>query len=79
MKNTNQYFNIQSTANRLYFTSDQLAFFDEQNAINHAMQLCDKTISAMTREQVDQELQEMINDRWERDALYEPLDDLDSE
>jgi hypothetical protein len=75
MKHAKQYFDNHSAVEKLYFTSDKLAFFDEQNAINHAMQLDDKTVTAMTREEVDKEVNEIINDRWEDDLL----DEFDSE
>ena len=79
MKHAKQYFDNHNAVNKLYFTSDHLAFFDEQNAVNHAKQLDDKTISAMTREEVDKEVYEIINDRWEDDLLYEPLDEFGRE
>ncbi len=70
MNTENQYFENHETVPKLYFTSDELAFFDEQNAMNHAEQLDDKTIIAKTREEVEAELEKITNDEW---------DDLDSD
>lgn len=40
-------------SNKLYCTSDGLAFLDEQEAVNHADELTDKAITSMTGEQAD--------------------------
>jgi len=45
---------------QLYFTSDSLAFFDEQKARSHAKRLKDKTISTKTREEVNKEAEELV-------------------
>jgi hypothetical protein len=71
MKHAKQYFDNHTTVEKLYFTSDNLAFFDEQNAINHAVKLDDATVTAMTREEVDKEVNDLINDKWEEDLLNE--------
>ncbi len=51
---------------KLYFTSDNLAFFEEQNAINHSKRLTDKSITIKTKEDVEAEaatlFNEMVND-----------------
>lgn len=78
MKHVKQYFDNHSTVNRLYFTSDGLAFFDEQNAANHAKHLDDRTISSKTRDEIDAELEAITNDTWD-DLEYDPLDELDAE
>jgi hypothetical protein len=65
--------------NKLYFTSDQLSFFDERRAIDHSMKLEDKTIRARTQEELNKELQGILNDSWENELLYEPLEEFDSE
>ena len=77
MKNAKQYFDNHDKVEKLYFTSDNLAFFDEQNAINHSRQLEDKTITAMTRDEVDRELEDMSIDNWEEE-MEELLNDLDA-
>jgi hypothetical protein len=76
MKNAKQYFDNHKQAERLYFTSDNLAFFDEQNAINHAKQLKDKTVTALTRDEVYQELDNMTEANWEKEML-ELLDEIE--
>lgn len=76
MKNAKQYFENHEQAQQLYFTSDNLAFFDEQNAINHAKQLKDKTITALTRDKVYQGLEQLTAESWER-QMQELLEDLD--
>ena len=52
MKNAKEFFE-QHDADVLYFTSDSLAFFDVQHAQKHARQLEDKTISTLTRDEVN--------------------------
>jgi hypothetical protein len=51
-----------TTTDLLYFTSDGLAFFDEQNARNHARKLDDDTITTMTREQAEAELEQLLDE-----------------
>ena len=65
MKHAKQYFDSHSTVSKLYFTSDQLSFFDEQQALSHASQLADKSVIAMTRAEVDNEINQIINDNWD--------------
>ncbi len=78
MKDAKQYFDNHDAVDQLYFTSDGLAFFDEQNATNHALRLDDYTITTKTRTEVDNELAELANETW--DGLeYDPLDELDAE
>ena len=72
MNNPLQYFDNHGTADKLYFTSDGLAFFDEQNAINHSGSLDDTTVTAMTREEVYAELPDV-------DSEYDRLDEPDAE
>jgi hypothetical protein len=79
MKHAKQYFENHGTVNKLYFTSDNLAFFDEQNAINHASHLDDQTITSKTREEVDKEVEEIANDNWQDGLEYDPLDEPDAE
>jgi hypothetical protein len=79
MKHAQQYFNNHEAVNKLYFTSDNLAFFDEQNAKNHARNLDDDTISVMTREEVDEELEDITNDDWEDDPEFGLRDESDAE
>jgi hypothetical protein len=79
MKHAKQYFDSHTAVNKLYFTSDNLAFFDEQNALNHAVHLEDQSITTMSREEVDREVEELINDNWEDELEYDPLDEPDAE
>jgi hypothetical protein len=78
MQTEKQYFDNHETVERLFFTSDQLAFFDEQNAINHSKSLDDPTITTKTREQVDAELESIINGDW-MDPDFELGEELDAE
>jgi hypothetical protein len=74
MNTENQYFENHEAVPKLFFTSDGLAFFDEQNAINHAAELDDQTVIAKTREEVEAELEKITNDAWddlETDAVDE--------
>jgi hypothetical protein len=77
MKNAKQYFDNHAQAQQLYFTSDNLAFFDEQNAINHAKQLKDKTVTALARDKVYEELEHLTSENWEQEMedLLEELED----
>lgn len=79
MKQAKQYFDNHETVSKLYFTSDNLAFFDEQNALNHAAQLDDQTVTSMSRDEADQEAEAITNDNWEDELAYDPLDELDAE
>ena len=79
MKHAQQYFDNHETVDKLYFTSDNLAFFDEQNAINHAKELDDEGVTEMTRAEVYTELDDIANDRWDEDPEYDPLDEMDAE
>ncbi len=79
MKHVKQYFDNHGTVDLLYFTSDGLAFFDEQNAINHAKHLDDKTVATKTRAEVDRELEDITGDNWEDELEYDPLDEPDAE
>jgi len=79
MKHAKQYFDDHRTVNKLYFTSDSLAFFDEQNAITHAAHLDNQTIISKTREEVDKEAEEITNGNWKEEQEYDPLDEPDAE
>lgn len=79
MKSAAQYFNNHEEIDILYFTSDKLAFFEEQNALNHAKGLQDRKITTMTREEVDTELEELANYDPENDLLADPYDEYDAE
>ena len=79
MKHVKQYFDNHDKVEQLYFTSDGLAFFDEQNAINHAKHLDDKTVATKTRAEVDKELEELTSDNWNDELDYDPLDEPDAE
>lgn len=50
--------------NKLYCTSDGLAFLDEQEAISHAEELTDKAITSMTGEQADAEILKINEGDW---------------
>jgi hypothetical protein len=75
MTDAKRQFDNHHAVSKLYFTSDQLAFFDEQSAINHSMHLEDRTVTSMAREDVDKEMQEIVKDRWENELLFELLDE----
>ena len=45
----------------LWFTSDNEVYFEKQHAIDHSMHLEDKTISSMTRAEVEKELQQLYD------------------
>ena len=79
MKNAKEYFDNHNTVDKLYFTSDNLAFFDEQNAINHSKRLDDRTVTTKTRSEVDKELDEITHGPWENELEYDPLDEPDAE
>lgn len=73
MEHAKQYFDNHNHVDKLYFTSDGLAFFDHQNATNHAAQLDDKAITSRTRDEIDREIAK-LTDSWdsEGDLLDEP-------
>ena len=73
MKQAKQYFDNHNTVGKLYFTSDNLAFFDKQNATNHSKHLDDKKVTTMSREEVDIETDDITNDNWE-DDLFDEFD-----
>ena len=73
MTQAKQYFDNHSAIGQLYFTSDNLAFFDEQNAVNHAKKLNDTTVTTMTRDEVYEELEEITDDEWELGLEYDAL------
>jgi len=75
MKHAQGYFDNHNSVDKLYFTSDNLAFFDEQSAVNHAKKLDDETVTEMTREKVYSEVENIAPDAWE----YDPLDEVDAE
>jgi hypothetical protein len=75
MEHAKQYFHQHNSVERLYFTSDNLAFFDEQNALNHARHLEDGTITSMTREEVEKETASIIGGNPDEE-LDELLDEL---
>ncbi len=78
MKEAKQYFDNHDSVDKLYFTSDGLAFFDEQNAVNHAKCLDDETVSTKTRSELDKELEDITSDKW-NELEYDPLDEPDAE
>lgn len=67
MERSKQNFKHYDCENRLWFTSDNLAFFEEQNAINHSKRLADKTITSKTNQEVEAELEDLINSNPEDD------------
>jgi len=79
MNNAQQHFDNHQNTDKLYFTSDGLAFFEEQNAINHANSLIDANVTEMSREEIYAELTDTMNVEWERDNEYDPLDEPDAE
>lgn len=76
MEHAKQYFDNHTSVEQLFFTSDNLAFFDEQNAINHAKKLKDKGITTRTRDEVYEETENLLN-TWNEE--YDPLDEPDAE
>ncbi len=79
MKDAKQYFDNHDAVDKLYFTSDGLAFFDEQNAVNHSKNLDDTTVTVRTRAELDKELEDITNDKWDDVLDYDPLDEPDAE
>lgn len=52
------YFRVHPTAKQFYFTADDMAFFDESNAVSHASHLKDRfgksnAVDEVTREEYD--------------------------
>ena len=79
MKHAKKYFDNHDTVDKLYFTSDNLAFFDEQNAINHAGSLDDASVTEMTRDEVYSDVEDITSEIWKEDLEYDPLDEPDAE
>lgn len=75
MEQAKQYFEQHTSVHKLYFTSDDLAFFDEQHAVNHSRHLEDQTVTSMTREEVEKEMARMINGN-AADELDDLLDEI---
>jgi hypothetical protein len=74
MKQAKQYFDNHNAVEQLYFTSDHLAFFDEQNAINHARQLDDQAVTSMTREEADQAVNDLAEGNWNEEDLFDEFE-----
>lgn len=74
MKQAKQYFDNHNAVEQLYFTSDHLAFFDEQNAINHAKQLGDQTVTSMTREEADQVANDLAGGNLHEEDLFDEFE-----
>jgi len=51
--NCKHYFDIHQNVNEFFFTSDNLAFFKDADARNHAGNLKDKAVTKVTREEVN--------------------------
>ena len=79
MKQTKQNLSISDKGNRLYFTSDHLAFFDEEHAIRHAKDLSDKRVTERTREEVEQETKSIGGGKWNDEEMNRLLDELSGE
>ena len=47
---------------KLWITSDQTAFFDEQAALEHSALLDDSTVVCMTKEEVEREASSLLKD-----------------
>lgn len=74
MKDATQNFNDNGSEGKLYFTSDELAYFDEQSALDHARQLDDQTIKVKTSKEVDREVEALTNDDFFDDLQSDPFD-----
>jgi len=74
MKNQ-QHHSGNCSTDKLYFTSDGLAFFEEQNAHSHAKHLRDKTVTAKTRDEVYMEMAAITGENRECE-MDELLDEL---
>ena len=68
MKQENNHSGNLKTADLMFFTSDNLAFFDEQKAVNHAKKLADKAIITRTKKQVEADSDYLVNECWEEDV-----------
>ena len=79
MKYAKQYFDNHSTVNVLYFTSDNLAFFEEQNAQDHATHLDDDTVISMTRKEAAAAIKDISKEGWGDVTDFDPLDEFDAE
>ncbi len=66
-----------AATNRLYFTSDNLAYLDEEKAMRHASRLKDKTITTMSQNEADKQLA-VISTQDRSDELELLLDELTS-
>ncbi len=75
MKNENNHTRNLKGADLMFFTSDNLAFFDEQKAVNHAKKLVDKGIITRTKKQVEEDSAELMNESWEKD-MEELLEEI---
>ncbi len=75
MKHAQQYFDNHEQTEKLYFTSDGLAFFDKQNALNHSANLDDVVVTEMTREEAYSQVAALASDAWDDDED----DELDGE
>jgi hypothetical protein len=74
MKLEKQNFNLPGTAEKLFFTSDDLVFFDLQLALNHSKGLADDTVTTKTRDEVERETLR-ITDDWQADEDFDLLYD----
>lgn len=70
MKHAQQYFKKYRTATILYFTCDDLAFTNEQEATRRARMLDDDTVIPITRQEADAAMADIVDDGW--DELPEP-------
>ncbi len=71
MKHENNHSGNGRATDLMFFTSDNLAFFDEQKAVNHAKKLGDKAIITRTKKQVEADSDYLVNDCWEEDVEEE--------
>lgn len=77
MKQDKQATGVHDAGKVLYFTSDNLVFFDEASALAHTEFLADKTITQKTREELEADLEVIACTGAE--CAYDPLDELDAE
>ncbi len=75
MKNAKQYFDSDKSVGRLYFTSDHLAFFDKDEALEHSKKLFDKKINVMTRAEAESQIDGIANESSGQE-LEDLLDEL---
>jgi|GEM_PF-1461463 len=78
MKHAKNYFDAHKDVNVLYFTSDDLAFFDERNAKMHAANLDDDLVLAISRDEAEAAFGDMQEDEW-TETFADPLDEPDAE